>query len=349
MKRPLGGIHRLLQALTLVALLLCASPLYAGPAGLCKPEGETPLVKGSACAAPGPAIATAALGHDGCAQPQTCGGGGIPALSGSCACPSGNRIRVAEFTTGMYESAPYVAERLGPMLGVLTTTPFNVICVNEVWVPEVKAIFNQILQLTGQYPSVYEAPVAKSSMLFSVLPFIETDYHQFQGPASDRAIIYAKIERGGQPIHVFCSDLTAGGRYPRWAQALNLWESLELINYIEAKADGGLAIFLGDTGSGPLLDSTDARWPFNFAVLQSHLTDLLLATSTAGCTHRCAGNPLSPANSQPRYVDHIMVSGPHCPVDAQVIFTQPIVTVPDAGPVPISTHYGVYADICLEP
>ena len=375
--------RRGVQALALISLLLLVGSLQAQE---CKPDGELCRQDRSCCGTTGnngvcvdtsgagfgacctPGIdADCCASNSDCAAPQTCGGGGTPnTCGGPCPCTSGNRIRVATFNLGDPDDTIFLPERLGPQLGVLSNNPFDVLCLNELWYPEIKSIFLQIL-LVAPYAYVTDgqgsdlSQIAEPNVLFSTLPLQDAEYHPFDVPDTVpmRGVTYARIQKGGQWIHLFCTDMTTAeeARKPRQAEGINTRESLELIDYVNAKANGEIAIVLGDTGNGPAIASAgvDGQWAANFGVLQSQLVDTLLSKGLESCTFGCDENPLSAyADISPRYVDHVMVSGqgtagPVCMVDAQRIFTQPFIVPGLTFPVPISDHYGVYTDICLTP
>lgn len=217
--------------------------------------------------------------------------------------------------------------------------------------------------------------------LISRFPFLETEYHPFTAPDSsdqpgltNRGITYGKIQSPYGPVHLFCSHLatTASGMNPGVAEPLNVTQSEEVLDYIQSKAQGEMAVFLADTGSGPALalsPPVNAEWPQNFDVLQAELSDALLSNldensqpqSAASATYECDtfGQCGSSAPGS-RYVDHIMTSGQGTPTPAfprykssllhrqgGLFFTSDIVLTTD-GIKPLSDHFGVRTDIYLD-
>ena len=211
-------------------------------------------------------------------------------------------------------------------------------------------------------------------ILISRFPFLETEYRPFTAPDSsdqpgltNRGITYGKIQSPYGPVHLFCSHLAtaASGMNPGAAEPLNATQSQEVLDYIQAKAQGEMAVFLADTGSGPAVATSptgpaNAQWPSNFTVLQGGLTDALLANRSANgtpapaaaCTFGCDGTTAAGA---PGYVDHIMSAGrgllPGTPYRAPLCHSNGSVTLTDfvvltnQGLLPLSNHYGVRTDI----
>jgi hypothetical protein len=153
---------------------------------------------------------------------------------------------------------------------------------------------------------------------------------------------------------------------PGEAQPQNVSQDQDLLNYINSKAHGQPAIYLGNTGSGPAVASSptgaaNAQWLSNFSLLQGGLTDALLANTgsnflpspAAACTYNCG----SPASASAGYVDHIMTSGKGtdptgytaglCENNGGTILTS--ATVNENGTaVPLSTHFGVLSEVHLQ-
>jgi hypothetical protein len=214
--------------------------------------------------------------------------------------------------------------------------------------------------------------------LISRYPFIATEYHPFTEPASsaqpgltNRGITYGKVQSPHGPVHLFCGNMatTASGMNPAAAESLNAAQSQEVLEYIRAKANGEMAVFMADTGSGPAVASSpwgpvQAKWPTSFATLQTELSDALLDNlddgslplPAASCTHGC--NTSAPGTGS--YVDHIMTSGQGTPDPSRpryksnlqhrrggLFFTSNVVPTWQ-GPTRLSDHFGVRTDIHLD-
>jgi hypothetical protein len=157
------------------------------------------------------------------------------------------------------------------------------------------------------------------------LPHRATEYHQFAPPTNTAqagldnwGVAYAEVQAPMGTVHVFCGSQAnvETGMNAAAAQTLNAAQNQDLLNYIQSKAQGGIAVYMADTGSGPAVITSptgpaNAQWPTNFATLQSGLSDALLANltssslplSAAACTYGC-GNA-----AEESYVDHIMTAG----------------------------------------
>lgn len=226
----------------------------------------------------------------------------------------------------------------------------------------------RVLRCSSTYASAEAAACAYrhdgevGATLISRYPFVATEYHPFTPPAStlqpglaNWGITYGKIQTPAGPAHVFCashanaqSGMTSGA-----AETLNAEQSQEVLDYIQSKANGEIAIYLASTGSGPAVVSSptgpaNAQWPDNFAILQGGLTDALLANldgsanplAAEACTYGCSDSSAS-------YVDHVMTSGQVGHRQGGLLFTSAIVATGGA-PIPLSEHAGVRSEICAD-
>jgi hypothetical protein len=215
--------------------------------------------------------------------------------------------------------------------------------------------------------------------LVSRYPFITTEYREFTGPADlkqpgvvNQGITYAKVQTPLGPAHLFCAApaTSAAGMDATVAQALNATQSQEVLSYVQSKANGELALFMADTGSGPAVASSVtgsafAQWPAQFATLQAQMTDALAANRTAGgspapasaCTYGCSGILPPAAPNTSGYLDHIMTSGRGrtatsysaglCHREGAPLFANASVDVGGGSFIHLSEHFGVRTSLSL--
>lgn len=206
--------------------------------------------------------------------------------------------------------------------------------------------------------------------LISRYPFVTTDYREFTPPGAgvvNWGVTYGQVQTPLGRAHLFCSAMatSASNLSSGIAQPLNLAQSQEVLNYVQSKANGEVAIFLANTGSGPAIASSPtgpalAQWPANFTLLQGTLTDALLANVDANsaaapvgaCTTQCGS--LTDAG----YVDHVMGTGSAtvgtagskadlCYQNGSTFFTTPTVATSN-GNVLLSDHFGVATDVTIK-
>jgi hypothetical protein len=216
--------------------------------------------------------------------------------------------------------------------------------------------------------------------IVSRYPFLATEYRLFPRESvanqdygvDNWGVSYAKIQTPLGPTHLFCSNFVTPSiptfSYqrlpPAVAQDLNAIQTQDVLAFINSKTNGEPAIFLGDTGSGPAVVSSptgpaNAQWANAYTLLESGgLTNALLANlgpdslpaSAAACTFGCGTNDAA-------FSTHIMTSGsgptpdnstaPLCSRNGSTFLTTATATTAN-GPVPLSRHFGVRADIGLQ-
>lgn len=147
-----------------------------------------------------------------------------------------------------------------------------------------------------------------------------------------RSAGFVRIDLDGRPVNVFATHL----HHTEQGGAMRAQQAADLIDYIEAKADGAPSVVAGDfntAADSPELGRLRETFVDTFGVQHPQLQGL--AASTLNPTYF----------KQPMRIDHVFFQrGAFQPLSSQIIFTRP-----DADGIWASDHHGLSVALRLLP
>lgn len=150
--------------------------------------------------------------------------------------------------------------------------------------------------------------------LLSALPLLDRDQRELVSAHHPRAVLHARVEVSGAPLHVFCTHLTpslAGIPHPSggsWTEEQSAQVDA-LLDYVKDRAGTQPAIVLGDLNTGPAAAGVRERNPEHYArLIRAGFVNPYLDAEPASCTF-CYDNPLTRGRGRGLVIDHVLLRG----------------------------------------
>lgn len=191
-------------------------------------------------------------------------------------------------------------------------------------------------------------------VLLSAVPLVATEHKILDSCIVRRVAIYAQIDKEGEPLHAFCTHLTAGldveypGEFGSYS-AEQAHQIDQLLEYMGEKTGDGGAVLMGDMNTGPAIPpDMEGNRVENFQkFVDVGLVSPYLNQDSPVCTW-CVSNTLIGEDSKDNVIDHILflnlddVAGA---LPAERIFTDlvEIQVEGEALETNLSDHFGVWA------
>jgi len=271
----------------------------------------------------------------------------------------------------LYRRAPYVEARLDALTDALCEEGADVICLQEVFRPAHREILTE--RLGRDYPHAAGVTYPGGGhgtglMIFSRHPFQSVYQHPFRAARIEEKIITRPGVLEGiisipglGPVRILNMHLTAGGlfRHPEsiatdGLRARQLEELLQLAEPGNTSETMAATLLAGDLNAGPHSSQSNYR-----QVLSAGFTDTY--TETGGTPRAATAAPAytwDPANPviwrevdrrlPPQRIDHVFLRPQNVqfrPGSARVALFEPRITVKDGLRIPLSDHYGLFAEL----
>ena len=264
------------------------------------------------------------------------------------------------FGAALYEDVPYVPARAAQLAPALRGVGADIVLLQELVPQRVKTALAS--ELHDLYP--HSAGIAEDSRFYGTglltlsrhpieaaacTPFANQTLEE--GLFGPRGMLGCTVRAPGfDRLRVINLHVTAGGAYRRRRKGAPDRKRAQIVEAIAAAGTPfeGTVVLAGDFNSDPANDPAIERPLRNagFSDAAANLPD--------GVRHRGTWDPDNPLNraraaGPARRVDHIFVrpgGEPRTGVTAvRTILDEPVVSVPGAGPLPVSDHYGLLAEL----
>jgi endonuclease/exonuclease/phosphatase family metal-dependent hydrolase len=188
--------------------------------------------------------------------------------------------------------------------------------------------------------------------LLSSRPLKATDRLDLESAHHPRGVLYAEIEVGAAPLHVFCTHLTPilrGVPHPNGGS----WSSEQsrqvdaMLAFIERKAGNQPVLVLGDLNTGPGLDGIKARTPEHYArFVRAGFSNPYLDAAEPRCSF-CYDNPVIGGSGAGLLIDHVLTRRFNGSVSARRFLDRPLELAVRGRKQPsaLSDHYGIVAEL----
>ena len=191
-------------------------------------------------------------------------------------------------------------------------------------------------------------------VLLSAAPLVAAEHKILDSCIVRRVAIYARIDKEGEPLHAFCTHLTAGldveypGEFGSYSEE-QAHQIDQLLEYMGEKAVDGGAVLLGDMNTGPALPpDMEGNRVENFQkFVDAGLVSPYLNQDAPVCTW-CVSNTLIGEDDKDNVIDHIFflhLDDVAATLQAERIFTELVeIQVEGEGKeTNLSDHFGVWA------
>jgi endonuclease/exonuclease/phosphatase family metal-dependent hydrolase len=260
------------------------------------------------------------------------------------------RLRVATWNIAQDNATTGEAERLTGTINVLRVADFDVVCLQEVFNSGSRSTL--IDQLSSTYPHSFFAPSdsdisanngQSGNVILSKLPLDSTDFLRLNETTSSAdTVLFARMDG----VYFFCTRLSS---------SVADEESTDLFAFVDDKTSGAnpaAVIVAGDIAAGPAIPNGAA---INNAVYQRYVSSpenfisafVDFRDQNPNCTV-CTSNSLVPASSESTLPDHVffLTTNGVCIITSNRFALTETATV-DSQTIPLSTHFGVVADLCI--
>lgn len=190
-------------------------------------------------------------------------------------------------------------------------------------------------------------------MVLSAAPLVTIEHMVLDSSIVRRVVIHAEIDKEGEPLHAFCTHLTAGldveypGEFGSYT-AEQAHQIDQVLEYIGEKAGDGGAVLLGDMNNGPAIPpDMEGNRVENFQkFVDAGFVSPYLNLDAPECTW-CASNTLIADDDNDNVIDHILflnLDDAAASLQGQRIFTDlvEILAEGEALETNLSDHFGVW-------
>jgi len=190
-------------------------------------------------------------------------------------------------------------------------------------------------------------------VLLSSAPLVAAEHMVLDSSIVRRVAIHAEIDKDGEPLHAFCTHLTAGldveypGEFGSYT-AEQAHQIDQVLGYMGEKAGDSGAVLLGDMNTGPAIPpDMEGNRVENFQkFVDAGLVSPYLNLDTPECTW-CVSNTLIGEDSNDNVIDHVLflnLDDAAATLAAARIFTELVEIQAEGGALEtnLSDHFGVW-------